>query len=68
MTWPWTVLLIVVAVLVYAAFDTWYKQPFIRERVGDMTVTARGDKAVQHVIDEANKEESRWTAEDSSPH
>ncbi len=50
--WPLAVVICVVAVLVYAAFDTWYKQPYLSKQVNDMKIIARGDKAVDHVIGE----------------
>ncbi|KKL73880.1 hypothetical protein LCGC14_2070480 [marine sediment metagenome] len=48
--WPLAVVLMFAMFATWAVFDSWYKQPFIRKQVGDMTITARGHKAVDHVI------------------
>lgn len=50
MTWPWAVVSVVAIFGAYAAFDTWWKQPYISKQVGDIKIVARGDKAVDHVI------------------
>lgn len=54
-TWPVAVVISVLALLVYAFFDTWIKQPYLRKEINDMKVVGRGVIAVQHIIDQARK-------------
>ena len=55
MNWPLSVLLIFVVIGVWAAFDSWLKLPYISKQVDDMKIVARGDKAVDHVIDKRSE-------------
>lgn len=51
MSWPMAVFGSVVVFGLYAAIDTWLKEPYLHKKVGDCVLTARGDKAVDYVID-----------------
>lgn len=51
MTWPWAVFGCVVVFCVWALVDTWLKQPYLRRKVGDLEVTARGEQAVTFVTE-----------------
>ena len=49
-TWPVAVVISVLALLVYAFFDTWIKQPYLRKEIADMKIVGRGVVAVNHII------------------
>ena len=49
--WPLAVVLVFAMFATWAAFDSWLKQPYLNKTVGDVSVTARGNKAVDHVIE-----------------
>ncbi len=57
MSWPWAVFGSIVAFCLYAILDTWLKQPYLHREVGDLKLTARGDKAVDYVIEREEQDE-----------
>lgn len=68
MTWPWAVFGIFAIFGTYAVIDTWLKMPYLHRQVGTLKLTARGDKAVDYVIEQAAIAEDEKAAGERRPH
>lgn len=50
--WPLAVVLVFAMFAAWASFDSWLKMPYLSRSVGDLKIVARGNKAVDFVIEQ----------------
>ena len=67
MTWPWVVFGSIALFLLCIIIDTWLKMPYLHRQVGTLKLTARGDKAVDYVIEQAAIAEEEQAAGEPNP-